>query len=373
LTKIIKYQLIVLFLGALFLPFLNDGIGFAKFKRKNENRNFKDSLVLDISTLDYFPLDAEEYINDNFSFREPLLQSFSRIKYYAFGVSPKPEHTILGYNGWLFMDQFEIACYAGRENFDEKQLDSLNQLWAVRKTFFEEKGIKSYWLLAPIKHSIYFDEIPFKYLRSTKISRVDQIKSIFKNTYPEFVIDPSPEILEASVSDKVFYKMDNHWNFKAGLIATKKLLNRLSVDFPEIKNDIKVKWKDTLLQKGIHYDVLGLDELSETDFVPVLEHKNFKEVKKFGFVPPEKFPYGWEYERYFKNPNSGNKLKVLVIRDSFGEQMMPFLAESFSETLFIFDKWEYGLNEDIIEFYKPDIIIYITLETLVNNLLYEKS
>ena len=370
-TKVIKYQVIVLFLGVLILPFVNDGIGFTEFKRKNENRTFKDSLAINLSRLDDFPGDAEEYINDNFSFREPLIKSFSRLKYYGFGVSPKPEHTIIGDDGWLFMDKFEIACYTGRENFDKKQLKILFELWGERQEFFKEKQVKSYWLIAPIKHSIYFDKIPFKFLKSAKIARTEQLQKAFNTTYPEFVVNPAPELVKASKTEKVFYKMDNHWNYKAGLIATELLMKRLSKDFPQLKIDLNVEWKDTTLKKGIHYDVLGLEELSEQDFVPIIIGRNSEEVQKFGLHSPEGFAYGWEYERYFKNSKAGNDLKVLVIRDSFGEQMMQFVAEAFSETLFIFDDWNYGLNEDIIEFYQPDIIIYITLETLVNNLLQE--
>ncbi len=358
-----------MFVGVLLLPFLNDGIGFAKFDRRKENRSFKDSVVIDAADLDNLPGDVEEYINDNFSFREPLIKSFSRIKYYGFGVSPKPEHTIIGKDGWLFMEKFEIDCYRGREDFDKEELNTLTKIWNERHNYFVQHNLKTYWLIAPIKHSVYSDKIPFKFQKSRGISRVDQLKKKFGKSLPGFIIDPAPELIKASTRDKVFYKMDNHWNYKAGLVATKLLIDRLSKDFPQVNMKFKVEWKDTTLQKGIHYDVLGLEELSEEDFSPIIQNKKSREVKKFGLQSPEGFAYEWEYERYFKNPDAGNNLKVLVIRDSFGEQMIPFVSELFSETLFIFDDWKYGLNEEIIEFYKPDIVVYITLETLMNNLL----
>lgn len=353
----------------LFLPFINDGLRFVDFKRKKENRNFKDSLSINFSKLDKFPSDAEAYINDNFTFRQPLIKAFSRLKYYGFGVSPKPEHTLIGSNGWLFMEKFEMACYTGKEDFTDAELTTLSNLWKERSGYFDEKGIRSYWLLAPIKHSIYFDQIPHKYSKSRNTTRVEQLKKKFNTTQPNFIVDPAPELIKASTSDKVFYKMDNHWNYKAGYIASSELLKRLSNEFPMVNDKLVINWKDTLLQRGIHYEVLGLEELVEKDFVAIITNAGAKEVKKFGFTAPEGFAYTWEFERHFMNPKAGNKLKALVIRDSFGEQMMPFLAEAFGETLFIFDDWKYGLNESIVDFYKPDVVIYITLETLVNNLL----
>lgn len=368
--SVLKYQLIVLFLGILALPFVNDGLGIFKFERKDENRSFKDSLVLNFAKLDNFPGEAEAYIQDNFAFRQPLIHAFSRFKFYGFGESPKPEHTIIGKDGWLFMNQYEIACFTGRGNFSSDQLDQLEQTWDARINYMNDRGIKSYWLIAPIKHSIYGDKIPFKFLKSSKESRVEQLTKKMNRKHSKFVIDPSNELRKRAKNEKVFYKMDNHWNFKAGYYASKALVKQVSMDFPEVKYDVNVHWKDTILKQGIHYNVLGLEELSEMDYVPQIKNQGAKEVKRFGLKAPEGFAYGWEYERHFKNPNAGNDLKVLVIRDSFGAQMMPFIAESFGESLFIFDKWQYGLNEDIIAFYKPDIVIFITLETLVNNLLY---
>jgi hypothetical protein len=90
---------------------------------------------------------------------------------------------------------------------------------------------------------------------------------------------------------------------------------------------------------------------------------------KFNYPVTDGFPYPDDFEQFFKNDRAKNKKKVLVIRDSFGTDCIPFIAEAFSETLFIFDGWNYGLNSNILETYKPDIVIYLTYEPHLINFI----
>ena len=82
--KSLKYLLPIVFLILLILPFINDQLKLWQFERKDENRQFRDSLSIDIKRLDYFPKEAESYLNDNFSFRTPLLNLYHEIKFSYF-------------------------------------------------------------------------------------------------------------------------------------------------------------------------------------------------------------------------------------------------------------------------------------------------
>jgi hypothetical protein len=43
--------------------------------------------------------------------------------------------------------------------------------------------------------------------------------------------------------------------------------------------------------------------------------------------------------------------------------MMPFVREFFEESVFIFDAWQYKLNEAIIDKVNPDIVVFLTLDS----------
>jgi hypothetical protein len=52
--------------------------------------------------------------------------------------------------------------------------------------------------------------------------------------------------------------------------------------------------------------------------------------------------------------------KVLVLRDSFGENMAPFLNQSFKQVMYDFSG--NGLDKQFIEQWKPDIVIFMFVE-----------
>ena len=368
---LLKYQLVVLFLLVLISPLLNNLFGWVELERRDENRTFTDSLRIDVNRMDYLPKDTEAYINDNFSFREPLLRIFSRIKYYGLGVSPKPEKTVLGKDGYMFNAGLEIDQLCGRQDFSTEQLDSFKQLWRERNNYFRSKGIKSYLLVCPTKHSIYTDKLPYFVMPSKKPSRIDQFKKALYVDHPDFVIDPTELLRHKRLQESVYFKMDNHWNFKAGKLVSDLLIERISKDFPNMSNTLDVHWEDSIFKQGIHYAAIGIDELSEKSVVPNIKNATATEAKKFGFQYPEDFIYFWEYERHFVSENK-NGLRVLIIRDFFGQYLMPFLSEAFEESLFIFDAWQYGLNEEIVERYQPDIVIFMTVENFLESQIRHK-
>jgi hypothetical protein len=52
----------------------------------------------------------------------------------------------------------------------------------------------------------------------------------------------------------------------------------------------------------------------------------------------------------------------VVIRDSFGGYLIPYLSSWFRESVFLFDNWEYRANDTIIQQEKPDIVLLMVYE-----------
>jgi len=78
------------------------------------------------------------------------------------------------------------------------------------------------------------------------------------------------------------------------------------------------------------------------------------------------FPYTAEYEIVYTITNDSLPT-MLMIRDSFGKTIIPFLNEHFSKSVYIFDGWHHGFNEDIVLNEKPDIFIQLILESFIPN------
>ncbi len=367
-----KYQLAlpVTFILLLFLPMLNNKLEFWKFERSDENRTFTDSLEVDFSHLDEFPEDCEAYVNDNFSFRAPLLDLYHSMKFNVFQTSPHPDKTILGRHDWYFTSGKHKECYTGERDFTSDTLQLLLKEWKRRTDYLSKRNIKTYWIIAPIKHNVYSEELPFNILGAQK-SRVDQLKDYFQSSLPNLIIDPTPSLLRAKKDNKLYYKLDNHWNYRAGSVTTDLLLSHIKVDFPNRIDEINpvYTWGDSIEKSGIHYVVLGMKHLGERREFPICAKSRSVEDAKYDFTCPPGFAAPWDFEHRYTINDDTTGLKILFIRDSFGHQMMPFVREYFKESVFIFDAWQYKLNEDIIEKINPDIVVFLTLESLLEGLI----
>ena len=159
--------------------------------------------------------------------------------------------------------------------------------------------------------------------------------------------------------------------FSLWLRHIKKTYKKIQGDFPNTKiNDFPAyDWIDTVVHAGIHHRVIGVEELSELTQYPVIKNIESTEDQKYGFKSIEDFPYPWGYEMRFTNKKLKSGLKILFIRDSFSRQMMPFIREVFAESVFIFDAWRYQFNKPIIDAVKPDIVVYLVLETHLESML----
>jgi len=355
-----KYQLLIVFILLIILPLANSFFGFYKTERKSENRSFKDSIEFNFKEIDNFPEEFEEYVKDNFSFRTPLLNIYHNISFHLFKVSPYPDKTIIGSDDWYFVAGRDVEVFEGKRDFSETELYDLTKEWGRRIGYADSLGIKIYWLICPLKHEIYSEHLPMNIYKGKKITRSQIVQKHLEKDFPRLIINPINQLKKHKSQHKLFYKLDNHWNLKAAEITSKIVVKHIRKDFPE--NEIyeipNYKWKDSIFQKGIHYKVLGIDNLQEIDAFPIIDNERAKAIWHYGFAAPKGFPYPWNYEKRYKMEDKGKALRILVIRDSFGASLIPFLKESFYESVFIFDAWKYQLDKEIIETVKPDILLY---------------
>ncbi|RFC55260.1 alginate O-acetyltransferase AlgX-related protein [Brumimicrobium aurantiacum] len=372
-SKLIKYQLSIIFLLIIIIPAIGTILGIDFFERKDENRAFKESINFNIKKLDNFPPHFNAYINDNFILRSPMLSVYHRIKFDIFKTSPYPEKAIIGKDGWMFKAGKETDIMSGELNFSTATLDSFTNEWKERKQYYEALEIPVYWMICPIKHRVYTEKLPNHY-NISETSRINVLKKHLEKDFPDLIIDPTDLLKSKKKEAKLYFKLDNHWNERAGYYITEQLIEKLRFKFPnkDIPNIPEIKWNiNEDFRSGFHHRVMGIDELSEKIETITIPNSLATEAEKYGFKGVDGFAYPWEFENRFIHKTLNDGLRVLFIRDSFGGAIRPFVKEVFQETLMIFDAWQYKINEEVIDTFKPDVVIYIGLETHIESFLKE--
>lgn len=375
--RVNRIYLLGLFAVMLVFPVLNTCFHFVHFERKDENRTFHDSLSLNFAKLDKFPKDCEAYVNDNFVFRSPLIAADKYLQFYWFRVSPDPNQLLLGRHGRYFVAGPEKKIYEGDLNFTPQQLDSFAFEWTKRKHYFDSLGIVVYLVPGPSALEIYPEDLPIHIRKRYPFTRIDQLKQRFRGPLSGIILDPTQALLAAKDQGNLYFMLDHHWNNRAGYVVSELVLQQLKKkNAPELDLSFlkEYSWKTETCSTGHIMNLLRISHLREE--VPVIDPR----YREKAVLAPN-YPLSFvtqnvsaeQQQFHFVNKSAKNKLKVLIIRDSFGNAVYPFLKEAFAETVVIFDGWTYRLNKSVMETYRPDIVIYLSYDPHLESYIAPKN
>lgn len=367
-----KYILSILFVLVLLVPMFNGQFLVWKFDQKDENRDFHEKPSFNLEHAEPYPDEYNAYYKDAFSFRSPLLKLFKEFKFRWLLVSPVPEHTMLGNDGWYFLTEKEGQILAGERDFSPEYLEAFREEWHDRTDFLDSLGIVYYWYILPMKHYVYQDKLQFQTPISPRKKRVTQLQEYLNSYFPGLVRDPTDLLIKARDSVEVYQQFDNHWNHQGGYTVAVDMIETLKKDFPQLslRPYESFNWTEKWNHSGFHAGTLGIED-SLRHIVPMdTNEQAIRFSYDFPSTPGFAYPNEFEYS-YRKKDTTG--LKILIIRDSFGDHFIPFIKESFSESVFIFDAWQYNLNKDIILKIKPDIVLFCSLETHVGHVINDRS
>ena len=374
--KAIKHIILpVIFALVLISPLINWYTGLMKDIECSENRALAIRPKFDINNPDPFPAQFDSFFNDHFPLRNYSIAKLSEVKSINFGISPLPDKVIIGKGGWLYMTMNDYKTYMGRDTLSYIDIHKLAREILRRANFLKTRNCKYYYVLVPTKFSVYPEYLPAYFSLNKPNTLTDQIKEVFTKVGIN-VIDLRYELIKAK-SDLIkegnlYMKSDNHWNGLGGYVAGCAIINRIRQDFPNIAEPLPLDSFNIIRKKSIGGNLATMLNLqlkfSETQVKLVCKSRKITIGIKKGYPIPSDFSDEFETVRQCKE---GSKLKILVIRDSFGDAIVPVLSTSFQTSVYIFDKWEHGLNQEIVGTEKPDIFIQMPIESLAENIWKE--
>jgi len=351
------------------MGFRDAGSSFSMF----ENRRLAKLPALSLIQKDSFPEAFEHWQADHFAFRNVFLNGMMGFTIQVMKQSPIPEYVVIGKDNWLYNTGHEIDVYRGTNRFSQAELDQIRKEILIRKAFIESQSAHILFAVSPLKYSVYPEYVPVSVNRVNDSSRTDQfIECLTVAGVP--VVDLRKALQKAKKDgNPLFYKSDNHWNHNGAFVAYQALMKAMKnmepgVGEPLQKSDYTIKTKPGMI--GNLGKMLYLKE-EDSDlkytYTRKTPHQTRIDTNEI-YTAPKGFNYAKSYEERFTNGNKKSP-KILIIRDSFGEYPSSFLKEHFSETVCIFDAWEYKLNPDIIKQEKPDIVLFMVLESFTHKLI----
>ncbi len=367
--KIINTLVVIIFLGVLLLPSINEGFHLIKEEEGTENRTKALKPLFEKDSLEKFVKNYDLYYTDNFNLRNNFIKFLNQFEFSIFGTSPVPDEIVVGKHGWFYLANC-VPNYKGINLFTEKQLIQYKNELKKRTRWAAKRGIKYYLAIIPNKMNVYPEYLPSKIINVSEKTRYDQIVALNNDTSIN-IIDIKKNLLKHKNDGYDLYQhTDDHWNDLGAYYGYEAIMSKLCKDFPELKghelHDYKIEIKT---RTGNLANMISMDKDYPENFIQLTEKYivNAQDGIKRGYTVP-KTVSDWDFE-IIKVNSHGKKLKCLVIRDSFTIYMIKYLQEHFKETVFIHSEWLYQMHEDLIWKEKPDIILNIMLETGLNKII----
>ncbi|WP_317897512.1 DHHW family protein [Aurantibacillus circumpalustris] len=369
------YLIVLVFSAAIIFPLVNSKVHLLNDIESFENRAMKREPDFDINHLDPFPVKYDTFYTDNFDLRNRYIRYFNIYKVLAFRKSPI-RNIVIGGNSWLYLLGDEMDSYMGKNRLTAAELESIGKELNYRKNYLEEKGIKFYFMVVPCKASIHSEHIGYEYFRMHEDTWGEQLINYLDKNSLVNSINVYDSLRKFKGDENLYFKLDNHWNDLGAFYTANEVFKHMRAEFPSIEllsvNDFnKIPPNNP---KGNLDKMLGNLGVFNESYIELSPKNGYKatEGAKANYPPTHGFVYPWDFEKVREIKDS-KKPKLLIISDSFGGSIFPFLAENFSKSVKIFDSWQYKLNEEIVDQEKPNVVLLMINEPILRELLKFQS
>jgi hypothetical protein len=329
-----------------------------ELRRRAEFPTFTKGLV----SIKKFPTAFEDWFNDHFGFRGPLIRALAFAKVRGLGVSTS-SNVLLGRDDWLYYNHLQFGSdYEEMRPFTPEELEKWRLALESRQRWLRQHGIDYLVFLPPNKQTIYPEHLDPHLQPQHPSVRLAQLVDYLHQHSTVPVIDVRQQLLDAKQHERVYHVTDSHWNARGAFVGYHALVEELARRFPQIKPMERSQFEEHEVT-GRGGDLSALIDLSDvyheeyldlTPRFPLRAHQSAVPVlydhKKL------QFPFG---QPYALETGDTSLPRCLLLHDSFALALIPMLGEHFQRLATV---WHDDFQPDIVLSERPDILIQQLLE-----------
>lgn len=295
------------------------GMFFIKEETSSENRDLAEfpSLITENGlNTDWLP-GVGDWFQEHFAFRNELVTANALVNGKALGTSTA-SGVIQGTDGWLYYKD-SLADYQGTALLSDRSLYNIAHSLSMMQEYLEGKGVDFVFTVAPNKNSLYDEHMPYYY--RTKVSEEKNLTNLVPYLEAQGVnyVDLYGTL---SAQDEVLYhERDSHWDNRGAALAGDTLLDALGKEHDA--------WTDETYEVKKDYEG-DLDTMLYPK-APTLENEYYYD-RQTTFAYVGEVSSNFEPKITTVNPVKSGSL--IVYRDSFGNALLPFLADAYANAYF---------------------------------------
>ena len=284
---------------------------------------------------------------------------------------------LVGKDGWPFLcNTRTMDQLVGRLRLSGGALSTYREAFRARWDRFKDLGIPYVFAAAPMKEVIYSEYLPDGLRLSSDAFPLDQLLEIFRSEEEIDIADLRPVLLEAKKHEQVYYRTDTHYNMSGGYHVYRRLaeeaartlggleaLPMSAFRFREtsFRGDLSDKRKMTVEGHRLldcASDAANPARFSECAMRIDPACLNARELDQ-NQVPSHYQVSKTRRTRVFEQSDAPELPSAVVVRDSFAEQLIPYLSEQFRRVVYV---WVPNPPFSVIEDEEPDIVLQVMAE-----------
>jgi hypothetical protein len=305
---------------------------------------------------------GDAYVADRFPGRAYLISYLNRLRMMV-GVSGS-ERVIVGRQGWLFYDD---GTHLGAARNDPPMSGPDLRAWltafAGRTENLRARGIAYVMVVAPAKEIIYPQFAP-GWLHGLDPNRPTQLlPRLVRQANLGEVIDLTPALAAAARNGPPLYSLhDTHWNGQGAYVGYAALMTRLHAlgltegPLPESAFVMIPGGPGSSAQPRDLAKMLGVGDKVSIDYPHIINPPGETALKRTFLTDKT----DWTSPQELDTGQVG-KPTLLLLRDSFSNEMLPLLLPHFSRIILAHNQ-DGTWRPDLVDRFKPDLVIGETIE-----------
>ncbi len=262
-----------------------------------------------------FTTQLDTWLCEHFPFRSQIISANNYWKSALFATSDE-QQVIVGKDGWLYFSE-TLPDYQGTNELSDTALQQLQTTLSLTEEAIRATGADFVFAVAPNKNTIYPAYMPARYQKSDSASNLQRLTALMKDT--GYFTDLSSAL--RSAPEQAYYKRDTHWNTYGALQGYRALMGTANRQVDAFDN-VVFTWKNTW--RG------DLDDM----IFPALDIKDTQAVYDTVWTYTFTSNYRNDEDLLITTENENGNGSLLMYRDSFGNALLPFMAQTYRTAVF---------------------------------------
>ena len=314
-------KLQVLYITAFFAACLVPSLGMAVTKQETSSENRKLAEFPSLKTEEgintqWLP-QAGEYFQEHFALRNEFVTANALLNGRLLGTSTA-DGVIQGTDGWLYYKD-SLNDYLGEELLSERSLFNIAHTLSMMQENLNGKGVRFLFTVAPNKNSLYDENMP--YYDSLKASGEKNLVNLEKYLEQEQISYADLYGMFSDEEEVLYHKTDSHWNNKGASMAAENLMSALRKEHASYAEEPYTVKKDF---------TGDLDEMLYPLATTPDEEVYYDKQTTFAYVGE----VGSNFDPRIQTVNPVKTGSLVMFRDSFGNALLPFMADAYADAYF---------------------------------------